>query len=170
MGKQLGFYMSDDDETEFIKYLCTTGDVAIIPQTSRVEVQQEEFQRFSDAAGRELGEDCHLWNRSISPQPIVEHYPQQGYYCLDFMRSEVVNVIRSKITEQGLSMGRLHIEDKVLNPQGRLQPKSAEFEAWFADLCRWITQKSIRVVDGAEVLPGAEALIEEGVQITGHRF
>ncbi len=170
MGKQLGFYMSNDDETDFIEYLRTTGDVAIIPQTSRVEVYKEEFRRFSDAAGRELGEDCHLWNRSISPQPIVEHYPQQGYYCLDFMSSEVVNVIRSKMTESGLSMGRLHIEDKMLNAQGRLQPKSAEFEAWFSNLCRWIKQRSIRVIDGAEVLPGAEAIIQEGVQVTDHVF
>jgi hypothetical protein len=169
MGKQLRFYMSDDDETEFIEYLRSTGDVAILPQTSR-RGGNEEFSRFSDLAGRELGEAMHLWNRSISPRPIVEHYPQQGYYCLDFMRSEVVNVIRSKMTERGLSMGRLHIEDKFLNGEGELQPKTAAFDTWFAELCRWIKQHSIRAIDGAVVLPGASALIQGGVGATGHVF
>jgi hypothetical protein len=169
MGKQLRFYMTDDDETEFIEYLRTTGDVAIIPQTSRQE-GNEEFSRFSGLAGRELGEAVHLWNRSISPQPIVEHYPQQGYYCLDFMRSEVVNVMRSKMTERGLSMGRLHIEDKFLNAEGGLQSKSAAFETWFAELCSWIKRHSTQAIEGAEVLPGASALIQGGMAVTGHVF
>ena len=166
MGKQTRFYMADADEGAFVAYLRTTGDVAIIPQTSREELK-EEFRQFSEAQGRELGEDCHLWNRSISPKPFVKHYPQQNYYCLDFLQSEVVNVMRSKMTDQGLSMGRLHVEDKVFGG-GSMQNKNPRFDAWFTDLCNWLKRNAVRVVDGAYVLPGADALLREGVQVPGH--
>ena len=169
MGKQLLFYMDKADEDEFLGYMRTTGDIAIIPQTSK-EALKEEFQDFREAEGRPLGESCHLWNRSISPQPVVKHYAQQGYYWLDFLQSEVVNVMRSKIVEQGLSMGRLHTEDRIRDAAGHMQPKSAQFQSWFSDLCRWIKQRSVQVIDGAYVLPGANALIQNGTQVTGHKF
>jgi hypothetical protein len=169
MGKQILFYMSQEDEEAFVDYLRSTGDVAIVPQTSRKELQ-EEFGQFTDAEGRELGESCHLWNRSISPRPVVTYYPQQEYYWLDFLQSEVVNVMRSKMTEDGLSMGRLHIEDKIRDADGQMRPKFAEFEAWFSYLCRWIKQRSVRVIDGADVLPGADELIQLGTQVTGHKL
>jgi hypothetical protein len=170
MGKQLRFYMADSDEMDFIEYLRTTGDTAILPQTSKQLVYEDEFARFSDFAGRDLGEGIHLWNRTISPPPSVKHFPQQGYYCLDFMSSEVINVIRSKMSGNRLSMGRLHIEDKFLTADRRLELKSPEFEEWFIDLCRWIKQRSVQTIDGARVLPGASALISKGTLVTGHVF
>jgi hypothetical protein len=169
MGKQVLFYMAKSDEDAFIDYARTTGDVAIVPQTSKVELQ-EELQHFSDAEGRSLGESCHLWNRSISPRPVVKHYPQQGYYWLDFMQSEVVNVMRSKMTEHGLSMGRLHVEDKVRDANGAMRSKNAEFEAWISNLFRWVKQNSVRTIDGACVLPEADLLIQGGVEVTGHKL
>jgi hypothetical protein len=169
MGKQVMFYMAKSDEDRFLDYLRTTGDVAIIPQTSREELR-EEFRDFSETEGRPLGESSHLWNRSISPRPVVKHYPQQGYYWLDFLQSEVVNVMRSKMTDQGLSMGRLHVEDKIRGTQGNMRQKNERFEAWVSDLFRWIKQQSVRVIDGAYVLPEADALIQGGTQVTGHKF
>ena len=147
MGKQLLFYMDRGDEDDFLGYFGTTGDVAIIPQTSK-EALIEEFQDFRQAEGRPLGESCHLWNRSISPQLVIKHYPQRGYYWLDFLQSEVVNIMRSKMTEHGLSMGRLHIEDRIRDTGEHMQSKSAQFQSWFSDLCRWIKQRSVQVIDG----------------------
>ncbi len=169
MGRQVLFYMATSDEDRFVDYLRTTGDVAILPQTSREELR-EEFRTLREVEGRQLGEAIHLWNRSISPRPTVEHYPQQGYYCLDFLQSEVVNLMRSKMTQHGLSMGRLHVEDKVLGSAGKLQRKSERFEAWFADLFRWVRQQSVRRIEGAYVLAGADALISGGTPVTGHAF
>jgi hypothetical protein len=167
MGKQITFYMDRDDETEFVKFLRTTGDIAITPQTSR-EHLKEEFRNFTEAEGRPLGEKCLLWNRSVSPPPIVEYIQQQGYYSADTLQSEVVDVWRCKPTPQGLSMGRLWMEPKVLGSDGRIQSKNTEFAAWFAALSQWIKKKSVRVVDGAHVLPGADALARGGVELAGH--
>lgn len=167
MGRQVAFYMSGDDETEFVTFLRTTGDVAIIPQTSREQLK-EVFRDFTEAEGRPLGEKCLLWNRSVSPLPIVEYIQQQGYYSADTLQSEVVDVWRCKPTPRGLGMGRLWMEPKVSDSDGRMQPKSAEFAAWFAALSQWIKKKAVRVVDGAHVLPGADALARSGVPLTGH--
>lgn len=167
MGKQVTFYMSRDDETDFVKFLRTTGDVAIIPQTSH-EQMKEEFRDFTEAEGRPLGEKCLLWNRSVSPPPLVEYIQRQGYYTADTLQSEVVDVWHCKPTPRGLSMGRLWMEPKVLDSDGQMQPKSAEFAAWFAALSRWIKKNALRTVDGAHVLPGADALARSGMQLTGH--
>ena len=169
MGKQIRFYMSDADEDAFVSYVRTTGDVVIVPQTSEGELS-EEFSSFRALAGRKFGESCHVWNRSISPTPISKHYSAKGYYWLDFMQSEVVNVMRSKKTDRGLSMGRLHIEDEVRQADGSTTPKSIAFQKWFSMLCRWIERGSLRKVDGAYVLAGAAGILEGGVAATGHSF
>jgi len=170
MGKQLRFYMVDEDEDEFIEFLRSTGDVIILPQTTDKE-EGEEFSTFRELAGRRLGENSHIWNRSLSPQPIVNYVPVHGgCYCLDSMQSEVVNVMRSKIVDGTLSMGRLHIDDKVTLPDGSVGDKSAEFVKWFNELCRWIKNKYPSTFDGACLSSRAEALSKTGMELTGHRF
>ena len=170
MGKQLRFYMVDEDEEEFIEFARSTGDLVILPETTDKE-SGEEFSSFRQLAGRRLGEGCHLWNRSISPTPIYTyHSVHGGCYCLDFMQSEVVNVWLSKRIDRLLSMGRLHIEDKVSRPDGSLTEKNAEFVKWFNELCRWIKKTYPSRFDGAWVSGRAEALAKTGVQLTGHRF
>jgi len=151
----------------FLEFLRSTGDVVILPQASR-QHPHEEFQRFADGDGRQLGENCHLWNRAISPCPSIKHVPEQGYYWLDFMQSEVINVMRSKVTEGGLSMGRLHVEDKLLGPDGVLIAKREAFVKWFATLCRWIRRSSPGAFDGACVMPAADALRRSGIRLLGH--
>src|SRR5262245_4337806 len=101
MGRQVLFYMMDEDEDEFIEFVRSTGDVVILPQTSEIG-RGEVVSSLRELAGRKLGEACHLWNRTPSPEPTIKHIPQQGYFWLDFMQSEVVNVMRSKRVAQGL--------------------------------------------------------------------
>jgi hypothetical protein len=169
VGKQISFYQTKDDEKEFVAYIRSTGEVAILAQTS--EKALEEYQFFYDLEGRRLGEACHLWNRSISLKPISEHHSVHGgCFCLDFMQSEVVNVMRSKLTDKGLSMGRLHIEDKVLDAGGQMRSKSEPFISWFLTLSSWLKGRYNKVDGGAYIGPHAELLIQSGVQMTGHSF
>lgn len=167
MGKQITYYMDSRDEAAFIAYVRTTGDVAIVPGTSRGELT-EEFQTFRDAEGRALGQNLYLWNRSISPRPVVKHIPQQGYYCLYALQSEVIDVWRCKVTAEGLSMGRLWMEPKILTSDKQMQAKGSEYIAWYSALCRWIKKQGVAVVDGAYVLPGANELVQGGQKLTGH--
>jgi hypothetical protein len=168
MGKQIRFYMDEKDENDFVRYLSRTGNVVILPQTSQEELG-ETFSCFSQSEGRPLGENCRLWNRSISPKPTIKYFPEKGYFWLDSLQSEVVDVMRSRLAHSALSMGRLWIEPMILESTVTLKPKGERFMEWFSTLCRWIKHRSVRVIDGAYVLPGAESLIAGGVQVTGHR-
>ena len=169
MGKQISFYQTKDDEKELVEYMRSTGDVVILAQTSLVEL--EEFPFFYALEGRKLGEACHIWNRSISPKPVTEYYSAHGgYYCLDFMRSEVINVMRCKLTDRGLSLGRLHIEDRVLDANGQMRQKCEPFISWFSTLCFWLKERYKKLEGGAYIAPNAESLSQTGVQLIGHLF
>lgn len=170
MGKQIRFYMVDQDEDDFVAFLRSTGDAVIVPQATDKE-EGEEFSLFRELAGRRLGDDSHIWNRTISPKPIVTYFPVHGgCYCLDAMESEVVNVIRCKRVGGILSMGRLHIDDKATLPDGSVAEKSVAFVSWFHELCRWIKSEYPRKVDGAYLSSRAEAMLKNGVGLAGHSF
>jgi len=168
MGKQIRFYMTDEDENEFIAFVRSIGDVAILPQATREE-KGEVFASFRELVGRELGESCHLWNRSLSPAPLVRHIPDHQYYWLDFMQSEVVNVWPCKMLPRNqLSMGRLHIETTFLCPDGSIVAKGAPFLDWFDRLCKWVRKNYRRKLDGAHVSPRVHALAAEGISLVDH--
>lgn len=170
MGKQIRFYMTSEDEGDFLEFVRSTGDVVILPQTTDKE-EGEEFSSFGELAGRRLGAGCHLWNRSISSKPTIQYFDVHGgCYCLDSSESEVVNVMRSKKVDQSLSMGRLHIEDKVRRPDGSAVEKSVEFVKWFGELCRWIRRTCPTTFSGACVSSRADALAKGGLELIGHRF
>src|SRR5690606_11443292 len=169
MGRQIRFYMVDQDEEEFIAFVKTTGDLVILPQASESN-GGETFSSLRELDGRRLGESCHLWNRSLSPEPAIKHIPQHGCYWLDFMQSEVVNVMRSKRVGQTLSMGRLHIEGTVARPDGSAVEKSDAFLEWFKELCHWIRKNCPGRYDAAYVSARAENLSMAGIELTGHRL
>jgi len=170
MGRQIRFYMTDEGEDEFIAFMRSVSDVVILPQTSEDDIG-EEYPNFRSLVGRRLGEDSIIWNRSLSPKPSFEHYSvHDGCYCVDFMQSEVVNVMRSKRVDQQLSMGRLHIEDKARQANGGVVEKRREFVTWFNELCRWIKKKYPNTIHGAWLSPQVEALANSGVELTCHSF
>jgi len=168
MGIQIRFYMTYEDEDEFIFFMRSTGDVLILPQTTKDGIG-EEYPNFRSLVGRRLGEDSIIWNRSLSRKPSIEHFDVHGgCYCVDFMQSEVVNVIRSKKIGNQLSMGRLHIENKARRDDGVIVEKGRKFLNWFNGLCRWIKKGYPTAVDGAWLSPRAEALAKSGIELTGH--
>lgn len=162
--------MTAEDEDDFVAFMRSTGDVVILPQTSEAELG-EVYPSFRPLANRRLGEESVIWNRTVSPKPLFEYYDAHGgCYCVDFMQSEVVNVMRSKRLDQRLSMGRLHIEDKARRPDGSVVEKSGEFMDWFNGLCRWLKKTFPSTFDGACLSSRAEALAKGGIELTGHSF
>ena len=158
MGKQVMFYMAKSDEDGS---LTTCDHREMSPSFRRLHGKScERSFEISVKRRDDRWEKAPICGIGRSHQGRWSSIiPQQGYYWLDFLQSEVVNVMRSKMTDQGLSMGRLHVEDKIRGTQGNMRQKNERFEAWVSDLFRWIKQQSVRVIDGAYVLPEANALI-----------
>ncbi len=170
MGKQIGFYMVEEDEDEFMEFVRSTGDAVILPQTTD-QYPPEEFTRLQELSGRQLGGGCVLWNRSISPQPSFEFYEVHGgCHCLDSMQSEVVDVLRSHLRDHRLSMGRLYIDNMVLQPDATIGSKCVEFIDWFDQLARWIRKNYPKSHNGARLSPRARELLLAGYELVGHVF
>lgn len=172
MGKQILFYMTREDEIDFLDYSRTTGDVVLVPGVAAKPLLEEleEYRYFFELQDREFGESCHLWNRSISPIPNVEYYSRDAYYYVCASESEVISVIRCKLLDKEISMGRLYIDDEMTNTSGRAARKSKVFLDWYFDLCRWL-RKHYRVrIDDAYTSERVRALSDNGLRLTGHSF
>ena len=171
MGKQIGFYMDLLDEQEFISFVHMTGDVVLIARAFSSPTIQE-FTDLNQARDRDrkLGESCAFWNRSISPLPKVQHFPQQGYSCIDESSSEIVEISRSKRGPSELGMGRLWLEPYAWDKAGVKHEKNAQFTEWYLNLCKWIKRHSCRQMGTGYVMPAAKKLLESGLAAGGFSF
>jgi hypothetical protein len=148
--------MSKSDEEAFLRFVRSTGDVLLIAQTS-TRLEPERFEHFYDLEGRKLGENTCLWNRTISPPPQLKHIPEQGYYSIDFLESEVVSVRRPRAGENLSKPGRMHVELAATSFDGSLRSKSKEFQSWVNRLFLWIRKNYTRFPDGTYYGPGANS-------------
>lgn len=162
--------MTAQDEDEFLEFIRSTGDVIIVPSTSKM-ADGEAFSSFDELNEWRLGSGCHLWNRSISPKPIFQYFDAHGgCYCLDFLNSEVVNIMRSKIDSDTISMGRFHIEDRYIMQNGTESMKSTTFLIWFKKICNWIKKGYPTVFDGAHMSFRVKHMQENGIELIGHKL
>lgn len=166
MGRQVYFYMTEEDEDDFLEYVRTTGDVVIIPQTQGT-ISLTGIENFRTLAKSKFGEGAHLWNKAISPPPVFKHYESGGYYCVDFLESEVINVTRSKSVNGALRPGRLHIEAKISgnNVGSHAREKGAEFLHWYSVLAKWIRKHYEKQEDGTYVGRNAFVASETGLKL-----
>ena len=162
MGKQIGFYMVDEDE--FIDFIRTTGDIFILPSASkkRLEEQLETHWTLDDTR---LSYGFHLWNRSVSPCPVIKYIPEQECYWLDAMKSEVVEVDRCRFVGNRLCAGRLYVNNKIFAPDGTIVEKGAEFLNWFERLRRWVRKTHKDRFQHACLSARAEVLAKSGVEL-----
>ncbi len=167
MGKQLLFYMTAEDEADFALFAHSSGDVVIFAQTSK-SPEGTATDAFAKLSPQPANASCHLWNREISPTPEFRCIPEQECYWLDFVHSEVVNIMRSTRRHHTITMGRLHIVDTLQQPDGTIAKKSEQFVGWFKTLCNWIRREYDHTFDGAHVSSRVHSLTKQGLTLTGH--
>jgi hypothetical protein len=171
MGRQINFFMTEEDELEFIGYLLLDANVVGFPfelQSDNIEAMSLNPQEKSDRL------NIHsLWNKNISPGPCLEYVSIQGYYTIDVFESEVVEYSRSTYDKKGrLRAGRLWIETSYYNSSdpGRLHVKSEAFVDWYNQLAKWIKKHSVCSTlgnsKGWHQLPGAAKFVANGGILT----
>lgn len=169
MGKQIQFYLNEDDEDDLLKFVKSTGNVFLLPQVAE-SPQQKAITSFRDLNGSRLGMDSVLWNGAISAPPLITFYPVHGgCYCVDTLQSDVINVMRSKRTRATLSMGRLQIETAILTAGGIVERKSNDFIKWFDKIAKWLRKSHRERHDGAVVSIRVAAMRDQGLELVGHR-
>lgn len=171
MGSQIRFYMTEEDEAEFIRFLRSTGDIVISPAvSSSAELKTlDSFWRNTpevDCFG------CVLWNRDISPEPKINFVPEpHGLYYIDKLDSEVVDVTPCSQTRNKLSLGRFHIEKTFLDQNGHVAKKSKEFISWYEKICKWVHKNYKKIEKGDYLSKGeymsdrASTLKNEGINL-----
>lgn len=165
MGKQVNFYMSADDEREFVEFVRGDRNVGFFkfaspsPEIPLVEELPTRDQPFSYL--------LFLWDRDHSPVPSLYFVKEQGYYVVSSIEAEVIEFSRSFLDDGRLIRGRIWAE---MNGRRRDDPatmikKSDSFSKWFDRLAAWIKRRATRNAVGDYLLPGASTFAARGGQL-----
>lgn len=104
----------------------------------------------------------YLRDRDHSPTPQIDYVPEQRYYVVEPVASEVIEFERSHLDEGRLVRGRIWAEMAVWQSDGTLLSKSESFRKWFDRLANWIKRRGVRDKYGHYVLPGAVEYAKQG--------
>ncbi|MEX2122007.1 MAG: hypothetical protein WD847_20675 [Pirellulales bacterium] len=162
MGKQVNFYMTDSDEKEFIEFVQSDRSVGVF--TYAMPTEELRLLSALPERGTPFWYSVYLWDRDNSPKPIVEYVPEQQYYVVEPLASEVIKFSRSYIDEGQLVRGRIWAETVGWHREdpARTFQKSEAFRRWFSRLASWIKRKGIRDHVGDFMLPGAAQYAKDG--------
>jgi hypothetical protein len=96
MSRQVSFYMTAENEKNLQHDILLMGDVVFLPNL--LITGKESFKKFSDFENTKNFSPnvCYLWNRSISPTPILNYCKEQKCYFPDFLQSEIISYRRPK--------------------------------------------------------------------------
>ena len=162
MGKQVNFYMTNEDETAFLSFVRSDRCVCILPErmpSGDVLCLEGLPDRSADAWFQ-----VWLWDREHCSRPCLKYVEKQKHYVVDFLTSEVIQFSRSYYDEQRLVRGRIWAEFKLfdLNHLGKSKEKSASFVKWFNRLAGWIRRTGLKNEVGDYLLPAAVKYVAAG--------
>ncbi len=135
MGKQIGFYMTEVDELNFVETIKTKLDAIVIPtfflgeeppKLKTLPIVEEAYDSNTSLA---------VFSGSIDSKLVVQLITTTGEYTLDFTRSESIKLSRSFLFPDGtLREGRLWYEHQTT--QGRSKRKA--FLTWAEAVFRYV--------------------------------
>ena len=165
MGRQVGFYMTEADEYEFVQFIRSDRDVGILGYA--MPSRDTPLLGELPAKGTPFWFSVWLWDIASGARPVVRYVPEQEYYAADPFESEIIEFFRSFLDEGRLVRGRIWAEMEYwrMEEPPVLCRKSASFRKWFERLARWIRRRSQRDELGDYVLPGAAEFARNGGQL-----
>lgn len=132
MGKQVEFFMTYEDEGDFLRAVRQLGPLKLI------------FNTFSDRSRMEVhilrpvgtfGNDANLSlvNDAVDGRIDYEYFSQTASHCINLSESEVIQFNRCKSIDGWLANGRLWYE-----PSSSHGKKKPGFVKWANSVLRWI--------------------------------
>lgn len=161
MGRQVNFYMTREDEEEFVRFVRTTGHIELLPYTSATPVFRP-IQSLPDILSDKFAGQCRIFNPDVSSNLVVKFIQTQNHYLIDFERSPVIEFSRSAIKEKTIYRGRIRAEFTYLDTDKMiLVPKEAKFSDWYNAVAHRIRNRYKHLKRLIYAGPGAQKLIEE---------
>jgi hypothetical protein len=156
MGKQITFFMTSEDEKDFLEAVRRFGPVKVIHNTFADESQME-VQSLQPVGSTPNDANLSLANPTISASVKHKFYPSQSNFCVDVAESEVVQFNRCKPVNSWLANGRLWFDEKTTNGK-----KSAVFLKWATSLSKWVQKNYHKDAMGHFIAPHALELSKTG--------
>ena len=162
MPKLLVFYMSKEDEDEFLEYVRSLGNLLILPAAS----PSSDFRPMYGLPEPSQDESTRrfwLQNSGVGLPLVTEQVPEKDYYVVDGFQSPVIEFWRSWTMSQIMLPGGMQADMNYIDSERQdLDLKPAEFRKWFESIDGWIRKNYRRLGIYIFAGPGAQRFREQG--------
>ncbi len=167
MPKLLVFYMSKEDEDEFLDDVRSLGHLLILPATSPSS-DFTPMYRLPEPSQDESTRRFWLQNTGVGLPLVAEQVPEKDYYVVDGFQSPAIEFWRSWTVSQIMLPGGIQADVNYIdNDKQDLAKKPVEFRKWFEWIDGWIRKKYRRLGIYVFAGPGAQKFREEGGILQG---
>jgi|SRR5882724_543010 len=156
MGKQVQFYMTHEDEKNFLASISDLAPVRLV-HLSFVDPLPMELESFGPVVNPLVDRDLCLVNTTLGTPLKVNSYPQQPRRYVDQLESEVVEFHRCAPAKAWITNGRLWFAEQTMQVR-----KSDAFIRWANSLLKWVRRHNERDARGNYVAPNALELSKAG--------
>ena len=167
MPKLLVFYMSKEDEDEFLEYVRSLGNLLILPATSPSS-DFTPMYGLPEPSQDESTRRFWLQNTGVGLPLVAEQVPEKDYCVVDGFQSPVIEFWRSWTVSQIMLPGGMQADMNYIDIERQdLDLKPAEFRKWFDSVDGWIRKKYRRLGIYVFAGPGAQKFREQGGILQG---
>ncbi len=156
------FYMTREDEQEFLEFVQRTGKVVVLPSTSPAKDIQP-VKALPEPFSRESWFSLYLHNRDVPGSVVVEYLPQQKYYVINKLEAPVVEFSRSVPDRNIIHPGRIWAQFAYLDKKRMIMlPKDPLFKSWYETIALWLRKNYVRIREGQYAGSGARSFTKQG--------
>jgi hypothetical protein len=144
MGRQINFFLHQDDQTDFDKLLKSLGDIVLIPYyhyDNKVATVEDTIIREV----RKEGERVYLIRKSDFSEVRLWHIQNFGYWLVDDNSLPVIHFDRSVTSKGKIERGRLYYTIDYLDSDKMVMIKKAEdYIKWADNVIKTVRRKLIK--------------------------
>jgi hypothetical protein len=141
MGRQINFFLHQDDQVEFDRLLKTFGDIVLLPYyhyDSKVSTIKDTLIRDSTKEGRRV----YLIRRSDFKNIPLTHIEKFGYWLVDDRALPIIHFDRGATKDDKIESGRLYFQpDFVDSKEVKMVKKSEDFIRWADSVIKTVRRK-----------------------------
>lgn len=141
MGRQVSFFLHQDDQADFDRLLKTFGDIVILPYyhyNNKVSTIEDTLIRDSIKEGRRV----YLIRRSDFRNIPLTHIEDFGYWLVNDRALPIVHFDRGVTKEDKIERGRIYFQPDFVDPkETRMIKKSDDFIKWADNIIKTVRRK-----------------------------
>jgi hypothetical protein len=141
MGRQIDFFLHQEDQADFDKLLKGLGDIVLLPyyhHDKKVSIIEDTLIRDLEKEGGRV----YLIRREDFKDISLTHIEKFGYWLLDDRTLPIVHFDRSVTKDDKIERGRIYFEaDYVDTKQMIMIKKPEDFVKWADNIIKTVKRK-----------------------------